>query len=80
MLNMPLTPFDLFVISGMGVVALLSAIAVIMQLKRLFPPATNMIRNTSGHRWGNPKRLMNAAEVVVHEVQRNRVHVILDPL
>jgi hypothetical protein len=33
-----------------------------------------MIRDASLHRGGNSQRLMNAAEVVVHHVQGDRLH------
>ena len=37
-----------------------------------------MIANASFHRRGDTQRLMNAAEVVIHEVERERVLVVLD--
>ena len=39
-----------------------------------------MIGESRFHRWRHPQRLVNAAEVVVHEVQRNRVTVVLQLL
>lgn len=37
-----------------------------------------MIGHSGLHRWGNPQRLVNAAEIVAHEVQRNRVRVVIN--
>ncbi len=37
------------------------------------------IRNPSLHRGCDPQALMDADKVVMHEVDRNRVNVILDP-
>ena len=39
-----------------------------------------MVADSRFHRWCNPQRLVNAAEVVVHVVQSNRVTVILQLL
>jgi hypothetical protein len=39
--------------------------------------APNMIRNSSFHRGRHAQRLMHAAEVVIHEVQCQRVFVSL---
>ena len=39
-----------------------------------------MIRDPRFHRRGDPQRLMNPAEVVVHEVQRDRRDMVLDLL
>ena len=36
-----------------------------------------MIRESGFHRWRDAKRLVDAAEVVISEVQRNRMTVIL---
>src|SRR5690242_9517996 len=38
------------------------------------------IRYASRHRWRDPKRLVNAAEIVVHKVQRDSPSMILDLL
>jgi hypothetical protein len=40
----------------------------------------NVIRKPSLHGWRNPQRLMDMAEIVVHEMQRYVVGVILDLL
>ena len=37
-----------------------------------------MIRNARFHRWRDAQRLVNAAEVVVHEVQRNGAFQVFD--
>lgn len=37
-----------------------------------------MVRNARFHGWRNPQRLVDSPEVVVHEMQRNRVNMILD--
>lgn len=39
-----------------------------------------MIRDARFHGRRNAQRLMNATEVIVHEVQRNRVRVVLNLL
>jgi predicted methyltransferase len=39
-----------------------------------------MIAESSFHRWRNPQRLVNPAEVVMHEIQRNHVAVVLQLL
>ena len=39
-----------------------------------------MVRNTRFHGRGNPQRLVNPGEVVVHEVEADRVRVVLDLL
>ncbi len=39
-----------------------------------------MIRNLRLHRWRYPQCLMNAAEIVIHEVKSYRVFKILDLL
>src|ERR1035437_580766 len=39
-----------------------------------------MISETSGHRWGNAKCLVDTAEVVVHVVKSNRGRVVLNLL
>lgn len=35
-----------------------------------------MICNASFHRWRDAQRLVNAAEVIVHEVQADSVHMV----
>jgi hypothetical protein len=37
-----------------------------------FPDAPNVIRHAKLYRWGNAERLMHAAKIVVHRIQRNR--------
>ena len=38
------------------------------------------IGDASGHRWAHPKRLVDADKIVKHEIERQLVAVILDPL
>jgi len=45
-----------------------------------FLKAPNVVRETSFHRWRNAQRLVNTAEVVVHEVKRHRMAQVLDLL
>ena len=45
-----------------------------------FLDTPNMIRQTSFHSWSDAQCLMNAAEVVVREVQRNSMTMILNLL
>ena len=44
------------------------------------PDLPKAISNASGHRRSDAQRLMDADEVVIHHVQRNRVGVVLDLL
>jgi hypothetical protein len=37
-----------------------------------------LLRNASGHCWGNPERLMDTDEIVVHRVKRNSSSVVLN--
>jgi hypothetical protein len=39
-----------------------------------------VIANARRHRWRNPQRLMDAGEIVKHEVQGHGVRVVLDLL
>lgn len=51
----------------------------IQQLRQILD-IPKMLGDARGHRWRDLERLMDAAEIVIHEVQRNRRFVVLDLL
>ena len=55
----------------------LTATSLVCQVDHLFQ-RPHMICHTCRHCGGHTQRLVNAAEVVVHEVQTDCMHVVLD--